>query len=262
LSTLNFSKREIEKIINSKNNLGNNAFLYEKLLDEGFEVYSFLDENYPRLLKENLESKQLPPVIYLKGNSKILNEESIAIVGSRNASEISLSFVDNITKKAVSESKVVVSGFAKCVDKRALDTTLSLSGKSIIVLPQGILTFNKGFLDYHKHIVSGKLLVLSTFYPNAKWNEKLAMIRNAYIYGLAEEIYVAESDVKGGTYNGAIAWLKTKRNVYIRKPKETEKNANNLLIEKGGIPVDDFGNELNHKDTKILTKDELIPIQF
>jgi predicted Rossmann fold nucleotide-binding protein DprA/Smf involved in DNA uptake len=39
-------------------------------------------------------------------------------------------------------------------------------------------------------------LVLSTFHPKAVWSVGLAMARNPIIYGLADEIFVAESREK------------------------------------------------------------------
>ncbi len=148
-----------------------------------------------------------------------------------------MEFTDHIARKCVQDFKVVVSGFAKGVDKQALDSTLAAHGKSIIVLPQGILTFQSGFKSYYEPIVNGEVMVLSTFFPSAGWEVGLAMARNAYIYGLAKEIYVAESDSKGGTWEGAMDGLKRKRNVYVRLPDPKEKNANMKLIELGTIPV-------------------------
>ena len=86
----------------------------------------------------------------LKGNKKIMQEQSIAIVGSRAASEIALNFTGNIAKNASKDYKVVVSGFAKGVDKQALDSAIKYKGQSIIVLPQGIMTFSSGFKKYYK----------------------------------------------------------------------------------------------------------------
>ena len=126
----------------------------------------------------------------------------------------------------------VVSGFAKGVDKQALDSAIKYKGQSIIVLPQGILTFTSGFKTYYKQIVDGDVLVLSTFFPKAPWQKELAMARNPIIYGLADEIYVAESSEKGGTWSGVVDGLHKKRKIYVRKPGSNEKNANNLLIQK------------------------------
>ncbi len=77
----------------------------------------------------------------------------------------------HIARKCVREFKAVVSGFAKGVDKQALDSAIEAHGKSIIVLPQGILTFHSGFKKYYERIVNGDLLVLSTFFPKAGWEK-------------------------------------------------------------------------------------------
>ncbi len=49
------------------------------------------------------------------------------------------------------------------------------------------------------------------------------MARNPIIYGLAGEIYVAESLEKGGTWRGVIDRLRKGRKIYLRKPDPTEK---------------------------------------
>ena len=141
-------------------------------------------------LKENLKS-QAPVIIYIKGNKQILKEQSIAIVGSRSASDHALAFTDNIAKLASREYKV-----------------------------------------------------LSTFHPKSPWKVELAMARNPIIYGLAREIYVAESNEKGGTWYGVVDGLKKGRKIYVRKPDENEKNANEKLIAMGAIPVDFTGKAL------------------
>jgi predicted Rossmann fold nucleotide-binding protein DprA/Smf involved in DNA uptake len=86
-------------------------------------------------------------------------------------------------------------------------------------------------------------LVLSTFHPKAVWSVGLAMARNPIIYGLADEIFVAESSEKGGTWSGVIDGLRKGRKIYVRIPEPNEKNANILLIQKGAVAVDYNGIE-------------------
>jgi predicted Rossmann fold nucleotide-binding protein DprA/Smf involved in DNA uptake len=187
----------------------------------------------------------------------LLQSPSIAIVGSRNADTKSLSFTDNIAKKAAEEKKVVVSGFAKGVDRQALDSTLIAKGKSIIVLPQGIMTFGSGFKQYFKHIAQGKVLVISSFAPKAPWSVEFAMSRNPIIYGMASEIFVAQSDDKGGTWAGVIDGLRKNRPIYVRYPEKNEKNANLLLIQKGASAVDALGNTLSLNPEEQKTPEQL-----
>ncbi len=245
---------QVTDIENVKKELPNYAFIAENLAAQGFQLIPLNSSEYSETLKQNLKSINAPPVLYVKGNTKLLNEETVAIVGSRNAAEISLEFTKNIAQKCAKNDEVVVSGFAKGVDKMALDATLEFNGHSIIVLPQGILTFGSGIKTYYKKIIAGDILILSTFHPQAPWSVGLAMNRNIYIYGLTKTIYVAEADYKGGTWSGALDGLNKGRKVFIRYPQPSEKNANNLLIMRGAIPVDMSGHPIEVRENKVEDK--------
>lgn len=225
--------------------LANNAFMVEDLISQGYEILPLTSPYYPKTLKKTLK-QGAPCVIYVKGDKSLLNNESTAIVGSRKANAISLEFTINIAQRVVGENKIVVSGFAKGVDRQALDTAVQAHGKSIIVLPQGITTFASGYRQYYQQIHKGQVTVISTFHPKAPWSKELAMARNSIIYGLSTEIFAAESDSKGGTWSGVIEGLKKGQKVYVRMPYENEINANLQLIQKGGIGVDMFGNILTN----------------
>ncbi len=246
-NTYDLTLSEITFLDEAKKVLSNYAFMVEDLLEQGYQIIPITSQDYSPTLKKNLGKTYAPPVIYTKGNLKIMKEKSIAIVGSRIANDISLEFTDNVAKKASKDYKVVVSGFAKGVDKQALDSAIKYKGQSIIVLPQGITTFQSGFKKYYKQIIEGDVLVLSSFHPKAPWSVQLAMARNPIIYGLASEIYVAESSDKGGTWSGVMDGLRKERSIYIRKSNPNEKNANNLLILKGGKAVDLEGNIIEYK---------------
>ncbi len=238
-----FTEKELDDLEIAKRDMPRWSFLAEQLQNEGFQIIPIHSPDYPEVLKENLKIRNSPPILYIKGIKGLLQEDAVAIVGSRKAGDKALSFTDRVAKKSVKESKVIVSGFAKGVDRQALDSALEANGKSIIVLPQGILTFQSGFKKYYEPIVQGDVLVMSTFFPKAGWDVGLAMARNAYIYGLAKEIYVAESDDKGGTWEGAIDGLRRGRTVYVRYPEAGENNANLKLIELGATPVNMNGEE-------------------
>ena len=230
----------------AKEKVSSNSFLAEHLQNNGIEIITRISPDYPEILKNNLK-KSSPIMLYIKGNNQILKENCVAIVGSRDVSQIALTFTDNVAKRMSEGYNVIASGFAKGVDKQALDSSIKYKGQSIIVLPQGILTFESGMKTYYQQILSGNVLVLSVFQPKAGWSTDLAMARNSIIYGLAHEIYVAEAkpsktkqgtETRGGTWAGAIDGLKKGRKVYVRLPEPNEKNDNLLLVEKGALPVD------------------------
>ncbi|HEY4832761.1 MAG TPA: DNA-processing protein DprA, partial [Waddliaceae bacterium] len=255
--------QEITDLDKARSQLAGNAFLTETLLNEGFEVIPLISPDYPPALKVNLKASHAPLILYIKGNKQLLKQRSVAIVGSREASEVSLKFTENIARLSVNQNKVVVSGFAKGVDRQALDSAIANHGQSIIVLPQGILTFSSGFRDYYRQIIAGKVLVLSTFMPKAPWQRELAMARNPIIYGLAEEIYVAESSESGGTWAGVMDGLRKKRTIFVRMADSGEQNANALLIQKGAKAVDFEGEiivehkpETNPEELSIVNESE------
>lgn len=229
--------KDIDALSRAKEQLPNNAFMAENLINQGYSLISSMSPEFPQTLKKNLKMNGCPVLLYAKGNIALLNQPTAAVVGARAASEISIDFTRKISKKVAEEGKVVVSGFAKGVDREALDAAVKAEGSSIIVLPQGILTFSTGFKQYYKQIVEGKVLVVSAYPPKMPWSTWLAMDRNTLIYGMADEIYVAESNNGGGTWSGVIEGLKRGRKIFIREPNENEKNANKALIEKGCVPI-------------------------
>lgn len=248
-----FEEKEWKGISEAALEVANYSFLAEQLTEKGISALNIMDKFvYPAVLKNNLK-KDAPILVYAKGNMDLLKRNSIAIVGARKSNDTSLEFTKNIAKKAVIGKSVVVSGFAKGVDKMALDAALDFKGQSIIVLPQGIDTYTSK--EYYPHIINGDVLVMSTYHPKAKWSVGLAMDRNKTIYGLAQEIYAAESNDSGGTWEGVLNGLKRGRKVFVRKPEKKENNANLLLIQKGATPVDFFGNEttLNGSGQEVQT---------
>lgn len=249
-SVYDLPDKEIADLKQAKGDLPKNSFLAEDLISQGYEVIPINSPHYSPVLKKNLKIRYSPPVLYVKGEKQIMQERSIAIVGSRDAAENSLHFTDLIAKKATQEYKVIVSGFAKGVDKQALDSALKYKGRSIIVLPQGIMTFT-GYKNYYRQIIEGDVLVLSVFPPKVEWSVGLAMARNAFIYGLAEDIYVAQSSDKGGTWEGAVDGLKKGRKIFVRVPEAGEVNANLKLIELGAISIDANGSIMEEYINKV-----------
>ena len=126
--------KDIEDLRKAKSELTNNAFLAESLFNEGYVLIPITSPEYSKTLKENLKVAHSPALLYVKGNRQIMHEKSIAIVGSRNAADVSIQFTDNIAKLASKEYKVVVSGFAKGVDKQALDSAIKYKGQSCSLL--------------------------------------------------------------------------------------------------------------------------------
>jgi len=249
-------EEEIEFLNIAKSQVANYSFVAEDLLEQGYKIIPITSDEYPTTVKKNLKYNS-PVIFYAKGNTALLNEKCVAIVGSRNAKPISLTFTDNIAKASAEREMTVVSGYAKGVDREALEACVAVGGTSIIVLPQGITTFGTGFKALHKYISTGKVVVVSAFAPTAPWSVAFAMARNPIIYAFADEIYVAESDNKGGTFAGVTDGLRKNRVIYVRQAESKEKCANQQLINMGAIAVDINGNIAEVNISKAKTYKEM-----
>lgn len=231
---------ELPALTAAKEGLPNCSFLVEDLLEQGFQLLPITSEHYPTSLKRNLKYNS-PVLLYAKGNVALLNSPCVAVVGSRSAGAVSLTFTQSVARRAAEAGKVVVSGYAKGVDTEALNAAVAAGGTSIVVLPQGITMFAAGFRTLHRSVSSGKVVVVSAFHPQAPWSVGLAMARNPIVYAFADDIYVAESDAQGGTFAGVTDGLRRGRTIYVRQPGDEETCANDLLIDMGAAPVDMAG---------------------
>ncbi len=90
------------------------------------------------------------------------------------------------------------------------------------------------------------VLVLSVFPPKARWTAGLAMAINKY--ALASEIYVAQSSTTGGTWEGVNEGLSMGRKIYIYASRSSPDAVVKLLVDKGAVPVDVNGYELQEKN--------------
>lgn len=214
---------------------------------EGYTLVSSVEPEYPQHMKRMMGA-DAPLLVYCYGDVSVLNQDAIALVGSRDASEVSLHWAERIAMlKGAQSNRVVVSGYARGVDRAAMSAAMNIGGKTIAVLPQGIDTFLSEHSFSRPFIQQGALILFSTYPPFSKWQTLQALERNVFIYALAEQTYVAESGNHGGTWDGAHRAMKLVWQVYVRRPEMDENNANSLLIEHGAVPVDSEGNVLERQ---------------
>lgn len=209
-------------------------------LEQGYSLIPLHDPRYPPALKRHMKRRS-PTLLFTWGEVALLQQPMRAIVGTRVASEISLSFTDQVARQAAQCGEVIVSGFAHGIDQRALNATLACGGRSIIVLPQGITSARAQLRPYEDAIAAGQLLVFSSYEPEAPWATWRALNRNKIIYGLAKTIYIAQSNDHGGTWSGAQYGLSEGRTIYVRRADRSEACANNALIAQGAHALDSAG---------------------
>ena len=209
----------------------------------GLWVMTRSDPEYPRRLKERL-GQESPPVLYGCGDKALLNRGGIAVVGSRDASEDDLAFTERLGSDAAGQGVAIVSGGARGVDQRAMLGTLENEGVAVGVLADSLLR-SATSAKYRKHVASGRLVLISPFNPEARFNVGNAMTRNRYVYCLSDAAVVISSKTgKGGTWSGAIEdlevgwvplWVKRSPDVGSGNPELVARGARWLPEELGSL---------------------------
>ncbi len=223
-----------KKLEQSKEKLVGQAFLVEQLAHNNIHILSVLDVDYPKLLKTSLKREQTPPVLFYAGDLRILERQTIAVIGSRNAGAESLDFTRAVSAFLAEQGANVISGNARGVDRAAYEGATSGDGCTTVVLPHGIRKLSGAQIRaLQPKIKSGNVLLMSQFHPDAQWVVSRAMERNKVVTGLAQVVIVAESDIQGGTWEGAHGALKQHRPLYVRQ-SASALPGNNKLIELGG----------------------------
>ena len=237
--TCHLSAPLVEKLEQARAKLVGQAFLVEQLNHDQIHLLTLLDDNYPRLLKTSLKHDQAPPVLFYAGDLRILERQTIAIIGSRKAGEESLAFTRAISSYLAEQGANVISGNARGVDRTAYEGATSTEGCTTVVLPHGMRKLSGvQWRALLAKIEAGKVLLLSQFHPDAQWVVSRAMERNKVVTGLAQIVIVAESNVQGGTWAGATGALHQNRPLYVRDTASLSSlPGNQALIELGGHPL-------------------------
>ena len=230
----------MEKLEQAKEKLEGQAFLVEQLAHEHIHLLTVLDDKYPQLLKSALKRNQTPPVLFYAGDLQILQRQTIAVIGSRNAGETSIAFTREVAQYLAKRGANVISGNARGVDRAAFEGATSIDdGCTTVVLPHGIRKLSGVQMrNLVPKIEAGNVLLMSQFHPDAQWVVSRAMERNKVVTGLAQIVIVAEADIKGGTWEGANGALAQKRPLYVRQTESPSSLAGNqALLGLGGRPL-------------------------
>ena len=156
-----------------------------------------------------------PPYLFLKGNVLLLNEKSVSVVGSRDASKEAMEKTEILVKALVKRNIVVNAGLAKGIDTITHQTALKNNGRTIAVIGTPINQYypkeNKKLqLTIEKHG-----LVVSQFPPCNKVYKWNFPTRNATMSGISIATIIMEAGEKSGALRQADHCLKQGRDILI-----------------------------------------------
>jgi DNA processing protein len=171
--------------------------LLARVNDLGALVTVLSDPAYPSALRTAL-GKTAPMFLFLRGNVALLDMPAAGIVGTRRPSALGLQLAQACARTFSGAKIPVVSGGARGVDTAAHETVVSEGGATIVVLPQGLLTYT-----IPSSLVSAfkekRLLLVSECAPDAGWATHAAVTRNATISALSRMVCVIEPHSENGS---------------------------------------------------------------
>jgi predicted Rossmann fold nucleotide-binding protein DprA/Smf involved in DNA uptake len=215
---------------------GQLAIELERLISRGIWPLTRLDRKYPTRLNASLKHAA-PPVLFGAGDTSILNQGGVAVVGSRNIDEAGVEFAQRIAELCAGDDVVVISGGARGTDAIAMGAALEAGGKVVGVLADSLERSVRA-PDVREPLSEGRLTMVTPYWPSVSFSIPGAMGRNKIIYGLADYAVVVASDFeKGGTWAGAVEALKGGFcGVFVRADEEAPEG-NSELRKKGAMPL-------------------------
>jgi len=213
----------------------------------GSKLIAYCEPAYSESLR-NIEDA--PPLLYAIGDTSLLNQPSIAIVGARNASANGCTIARKLAYDLVENGIIVTSGMARGIDTAAHDGALhsqNSNAGTIAVLGTGAETpYPKENNKLHATIAQ-RGLVLSEFAPLTSPQPTNFPRRNRIISGLSQGVLVVEASTKSGSLITARVALEQNREVFAvpGSPTETRSSGPNQLIRDGAHLVENVNDILN-----------------
>jgi predicted Rossmann fold nucleotide-binding protein DprA/Smf involved in DNA uptake len=236
------------------------ALAVEKWTHNGIWIICRSDAHYPQRLKKHLK-RQAPPILFGVGDIGLLSLGGLAIVGSRNVDSQGEAFTKMVAQACVRCGMPVVSGGARGVDQIAMLSALEAGGAAIGILADSL---QKAAVagKYRAGIREKRVVLVSPFHPEARFNVGNAMGRNKYIYALSDFALAISAEVKkGGTWAGATEELRRDgaRQVFVRM-EDGAPEGNRALLEHGAesFPQPPWQDDLKHQLFKMASSNRQV----
>lgn len=203
--------KQIEIILNQKNRINLEKYA-EYMQKHEIKMITIFDEKYP----QNLRNIYDPPVVlYIRGNENIINEFSIAIIGSRICSnygkQVAKQFAYNLSKYNIN----IVSGLAKGIDTYAHVGTIQAKKTTIAVIGSGLdIIYPEENKQLYEEIIKNNGAIISEYIVGTKPEKLNFPERNRIISGLSKGILVVEANKKSGTFITVDFALEQGKNIY------------------------------------------------
>ena len=199
----------------------------------GAEVVGLDDPDFPARLKQIYDP---PCVLYVRGDSSLLSQPGIAVVGTRHPTPYGIGMAERLASDLAGRGLVIFSGMARGVDTCSHRGAIAAKGKTVAVFGTGVDVIypreNKKIAD---SILALGGALISEFAVGTFAAPQNFPIRNRIISGLALGVLVVEAGEYSGTRITARCALEQNRDLFAVPGNVTNKNSwgPNTLIKQG-----------------------------
>ena len=159
-------------------------------------MITLADAEYPQAL---LQIPDPPPLIYVKGRRELLNRDSFAVVGSRNATAQGVNNAEAFSAALSNAGLTIVSGLALGVDAAAHRGGLEGAGSTIAVVGTGLDIVYPARNRALAHDIAERGALISEFALGTPALAANFPRRNRLICGLSRGCLVVEAAVSSGS---------------------------------------------------------------
>ena len=214
----------------------------KKNLEQGINAINILDPKFPKKLY-NTNDKCV--FLYYKGNIDLLNQKSIAIIGTRKPDEEFINKGEIVSKYFAKEGYVIVSGLALGCDTIAHSSCLEVNGKTVAVLPSSIDNIQPSSNKVlAKKILDNEGLLISEYGVGSPFSKYNYATRDRIQSLLSSVTLIIQASDNSGTMIATKKSLKDKEMVYAIE-------GNKLTLVNNYIDVNST-NDLNDIKTWII----------
>ena len=191
------------------------------------------DEDYPSRL---LEIYDPPAVLWVRGDTRVLNHAALAMVGTRHPTPYGSGMAEMLSRDLARRGMTILSGMARGIDTSAHKGALEGGGTTVAVWGTGIdVVYPKENKRLAEDIVARGGAIVSEFPLGTFPAPQNFPIRNRTLSGMSIGVLVVEAAEHSGTRITARCALEQGRDVYAVPGNATNKNAwgPNTLIKQG-----------------------------